>query len=111
MNGYLERQLELLEEQQEKLNRKRILLDFIRQKERNTCRFDFEAYLYSFKCFDEILIDKKVETTEFEQLIAEIKEKFKHSGYGSYGRYLVNFPYRWVNLIIKEIRNGENGGN
>ena len=111
MSYYLDRQMELLQEEQEKINTKKQLLEFLITKEKSENKACFEFYSSTFHYFREILIRESVKTIEFLSLTLKIKEQYKKSGYSDYENYLRNYPYRCVNQIIKNIRNNELGGN
>ena len=108
MNGYLERQMELLQEKQNKINTEKQLLEFLISEEKRGNKYSFEYYYLTFYYFCEILIKESVEVIDFIRLTADIKMRYIRSGHPDYENYLRNYPYSWVTRQITDLRRGGN---
>lgn len=108
MNGYLERQMERLQEKQNKINTEKRLLEFLVHKENGLSKKTFEYYRLTYYYFCEILIKESVEVIDFIRLTADIKMRYIRSGHPDYENYLRNYPYRWVTRQITDLRRGGN---
>ena len=106
MNGYLERQMELLQEKQNKINTEKQLLEFLVHKENGSSKKTFEYYYLTYYYFREILIKESVDVIEFTRLTVDIKNRWLRSGNSIYENYLRNYPYSWVTRQITDLRRG-----